>query len=158
MAPKITHLLSTLALFFLCSYTNSCLASRALLPDMENPSAAIQFGVDPPSLLKPTFPAPGTTQTPPFSSLLPTLPSLQLPLMTPPPPSPSSPFPASPSPPANPVLAHFPPMTFPFPRLLPLPKFPPFPFIPTMPSAPSLPTVPSGFVSSPNEGGEEGSP
>jgi len=152
MASKHGLLLVSLAFLLLCS-SHYCSASGRLLNPMKPTS--IEFGIDPPYLLKPTFPLPEDqeTQTPP-GSILPALPMpLQQPIMTPPPPAPF--------PPSQDEAGLIP--AFPFPHLPSLPKFPPFPFIPGMPSVPALPSVPlapqfvdSGFTS-PGIG-DEGSP
>ncbi|KAJ6980412.1 hypothetical protein NC653_028276 [Populus alba x Populus x berolinensis] len=144
MASKLDLLLIAFAFLFLCSSHYCSASGRSLNPKM---AVTTEFGLDPPYLLKPTFPLPEDeeTQTPPSS----TLPMLPMPLQ-----QPITPPPAPPPFPAGQDGVNLTP-AFPFPHLPPLPKFPPFPFIPTMPSIPELPSIPlppqfvdSGFSSS----------
>ncbi|KAJ6966842.1 hypothetical protein NC652_004411 [Populus alba x Populus x berolinensis] len=128
MASKHGLLLVSLAflLLYSCHY---CSASGRLLNPMKPTS--IEFGIDPPYLLKPAFPLPEDqeTQTPP-GSILPALPMpLQQPIMTPPPPAPF--------PPGQDEAGWIP--AFPFPHLPSVPALPSFPLAPQF--------VDSGFTS-----------
>ncbi|KAJ6980413.1 hypothetical protein NC653_028276 [Populus alba x Populus x berolinensis] len=129
MASKLDLLLIAFAFLFLCSSHYCSASGRSLNPKM---AVTTEFGLDPPYLLKPTFPLPEDeeTQTPPSS----TLPMLPMPLQQPitPPPAPP-PFPAG----QDGV------------NLTPAFPFPQMPSIPELPSIPLPPQfVDSGFSSS----------